>query len=241
MEPRWALLPSIAYHCSMAIHFDSLTVADLARQASQEHPLECCGILVGKRVQVDAICLERFRSVRSEPRASTRAISPRSTDDIVVMGSVVVVGIVPAKNIADGDRQKKYQIDWAVLIRAVRAERDGELADLVSSELPGNVRREPCASHGDDRDGLRMVGFYHSHPDGSSKPSRFDRQAGWSGYSYVIVSIQPDRSATLSSWFIACDAGVFVEEEVVFEGSQAWGESSPAERSLRRKGLMKPR
>ena len=224
----------------MAIHFDSLTVASLARQASQEHPLECCGILVGKRVHADAIRPERSRLFPA-PRALARAISPCSTDDVGVAGSAIVAGIVPAKNIADGDRQKKYQIDWAVLMCAVRAERDGELADLVSSELYGNVRREPCASHGDDHDGLRIVGFYHSHPDGSSKPSRFDRQASWSGYSYVIVSIQPDRSATLSSWFIACDAEVFVEEEVVFEGSQAWGESSPAERSLRRKGLMKPR
>lgn len=234
-------MPSIAYHCSMAIHFDSFTVASLARQASQEHPLECCGILVGKRVHAETDRRERFRSVRSEPRALASAISPCSTDDVGVAGSAIVAGIVPAKNIADGDRQKKYQIDWTSLMRAVRAERDGELADLVSSELHGNVRREPRASHGVDRDGLQIVGFYHSHPDGSSKPSRFDRQAAWSGYSYVIVSIQPDRSATLSSWFIACDAGVFVEEEVVFEGSQAWGESSPAERSLRRKGLMKPR
>ena len=48
-----------------------------------------------------------------------------------------------------------------------------------------------------DRDGLDVVGFYHSHPRGPLEPSDVDAErAAWPGYSYVIA-VPPDR---LGSW-----------------------------------------
>lgn len=34
---------------------------------------------------------------------------------------------------------------------------------------------------------LPVLGFYHSHPDGSSTPSSWDGDAAWPGYLYAIV------------------------------------------------------
>lgn len=49
-------------------------------------------------------------------------------------------------------------------------------------------------------DGEAVVGFYHSHPRGPSRPSATDEAlATWTGYSYVIVSF--DGSAPeVGSW-----------------------------------------
>lgn len=45
-----------------------------------------------------------------------------------------------------------------------------------------------------------VVGFYHSHPRGPLAPSQVDaRQAAWSGYSYVIVSLGESPPA-VGSW-----------------------------------------
>jgi proteasome lid subunit RPN8/RPN11 len=58
--------------------------------------------------------------------------------------------------------------------------------------------------------GLDLVGFYHSHPRGNPRPSSIDRErANYVGYSYLIVSLNPER---ISSWFL--DEFGFKEEEI---------------------------
>lgn len=47
--------------------------------------------------------------------------------------------------------------------------------------------------------GKEVVGFYHSHPTGPSRPSPTDEaQATWEGYSYLIVDLRADPD--LGSW-----------------------------------------
>lgn len=43
-----------------------------------------------------------------------------------------------------------------------------------------------------DHGGL-LLGFYHSHPDGDSSPSRRDIQDAWPGYVFVIASRNRDK------------------------------------------------
>ncbi len=80
---------------------------------------------------------------------------------------------VAARNIAEGDRRKGYQIDWKTLFTAVRQTR------LTPDE---------------------MIGFYHSHPDGSQRPSGRDLESAWAGYSYVIVPVVEGRATGVRSW-----------------------------------------
>lgn len=78
-----------------------------------------------------------------------------------------------ARNIADGDRTRSFQIDWSSLLDAARGT-------------------------GPSDEG--MIGFYHSHPDRSVRPSRRDSALAWPGYSYVIVVVDRDEYRSITSW-----------------------------------------
>ena len=50
--------------------------------------------------------------------------------------------------------------------------------------------------------GLDVIGIFHSHPDHPDKASETDRQAAWPGFSYVIMSIQKGKFASMKSWVL---------------------------------------
>ena len=63
-----------------------------------------------------------------------------------------------------------------------------------------------------------VLGFYHSHPNGSPIPSRSDQeQVSWSFYSYVIVSLDNKGKGEIKSWVFNEDRGEFEEEELAWE------------------------
>ena len=47
---------------------------------------------------------------------------------------------------------------------------------------------------------LDIIGVYHSHPDHPSRPSQFDADHAWEGWSYVIGSVQQGKVAAIQSW-----------------------------------------
>lgn len=61
-------------------------------------------------------------------------------------------------------------------------------------------------------EGLDVVGVWHSHPDHPARPSSFDLERAWEGWSYVIVSVAESGTRELRSWRLV--AGAFREEEV---------------------------
>lgn len=62
-----------------------------------------------------------------------------------------------------------------------------------------------------DNSGLDLLGFYHSHPNASPRPSSVDEERGnYYRYSYLIVALQPIK---VSSWILE-KKSVFKEEEV---------------------------
>ena len=50
--------------------------------------------------------------------------------------------------------------------------------------------------------GLDVIGIFHSHPDHPDKASETDRQAAWPGFSYIIMSIQKGKFASMRSWVL---------------------------------------
>lgn len=62
--------------------------------------------------------------------------------------------------------------------------------------------------------GLRVLGYYHSHPDHPAVPSEFDRLNAWPGYSYLIVSVISGHPAGIRSWKLAGDESCFIQEEL---------------------------
>ncbi|HTD47963.1 MAG TPA: M67 family metallopeptidase [bacterium] len=72
-----------------------------------------------------------------------------------------------------------------------------------------------------DRDGLEVIGVYHSHPDHPPAPSAFDREHAWPWLSYVIVGVGAGRAGDPKSWVLADDRGTFAEESITIEERKA--------------------
>ena len=60
--------------------------------------------------------------------------------------------------------------------------------------------------------GLEVVGFWHSHPDRSARPSEVDLEASWQGQSYLIVSTAALGPNVFRSWRLR--DGRFLEEKI---------------------------
>jgi proteasome lid subunit RPN8/RPN11 len=99
-------------------------------------------------------------------------------------GVRVVERFVPVENRwGAGERSRRFLIEPEVLRTAER-----------------NARR----------DGLDIVGIYHSHPDAPARPSEFDREHAWPWYTYLIASIEGGRFATIRGWRLRDDRSGYV-------------------------------
>jgi proteasome lid subunit RPN8/RPN11 len=67
------------------------------------------------------------------------------------------------------------------------------------------------------RQGLGVVGNYHSHPNHPAVPSQFDLEnlAPWPTMSYIVVSVMEARATELRSWELEADRSRFNEEEIL--------------------------
>ena len=65
-----------------------------------------------------------------------------------------------------------------------------------------------------ETDGFDVVGIYHSHPDVAARPSRFDLEAAWPWYSYLIVAVGNGRVAEVRCWRLSDDRERFNDEPV---------------------------
>lgn len=64
------------------------------------------------------------------------------------------------------------------------------------------------------KQGLDVVGWYHSHPDHPARPSQFDREHAWPWYSYVIVSVMSGKPADMTSWRLNDDRRDYTPERI---------------------------
>ncbi len=68
--------------------------------------------------------------------------------------------------------------------------------------------------------GGELLGFYHSHPDHPSRPSRYDLDHAWPTFAYIIVSVMNGAAADMTVWYLKNDRSSFEE------GSLDHGENS---------------
>ena len=59
----------------------------------------------------------------------------------------------------------------------------------------------------------QILGYFHSHPDVPARPSRYDRDHAWPGYSYLIASVRRGKTAEVLSWLLMEDRSGFEPEE----------------------------
>jgi proteasome lid subunit RPN8/RPN11 len=72
-----------------------------------------------------------------------------------------------------------------------------------------------------EKNGLDIVGFYHSHPDHPAVPSGYDLEHAWPLYSYIVVAVRAGVAGELRSWEMEPDRSKFTEEEISMSVSPA--------------------
>ncbi len=75
------------------------------------------------------------------------------------------------------------------------------------------------------REGLDIVGIWHTHPDHPAIPSVTDAASAWEGYAYAIVAINDGEPEILRSWTF--HPPVFIEQTVL-DGSIAGLDPNPS-------------
>ena len=65
------------------------------------------------------------------------------------------------------------------------------------------------------RQGLTLVGIYHSHPDSPAQPSAFDLDHALPFFSYIILSVMAGQSAEIRSFVLSEDRKRFLEEPII--------------------------
>lgn len=104
---------------------------------------------------------------------------------------------------------------------------EGEVREALEVRFVANQNRESPRTRYDidpleflkiDREarksGRSVVGFFHSHPDHPAAPSEFDRSRAWSGYSYLVVSVENGKFGTARSWTLLAEKAEFQEEQL---------------------------
>ena len=64
------------------------------------------------------------------------------------------------------------------------------------------------------REGLDIVGFYHSHPDHGPVPSEYDRTHALPVYLYIIVSVMSGTAEGAESWELDASSKEFRKESM---------------------------
>lgn len=59
------------------------------------------------------------------------------------------------------------------------------------------------------RTGLKVLGFYHSHPNHPARPSEYDRDWASPWYIYIIVSVQDGTPQDLTGWQLNAELSAF--------------------------------
>ena len=97
------------------------------------------------------------------------------------------VEYIPASNVKEDNRTRRFLID--------------PLAYQKAEDMA-------------DKQGLSIISIVHSHPDHPDKPSEFDRDHAWPGFSYIIISVQSGKSVSYRSWQLNLDRKFFIEENI---------------------------
>jgi proteasome lid subunit RPN8/RPN11 len=60
-----------------------------------------------------------------------------------------------------------------------------------------------------DRRGLRLLGFWHSHPDHPARPSATDREYAWEGLFTAVLAVTEGRPKELTLWEVGGEGSPF--------------------------------
>ena len=70
-----------------------------------------------------------------------------------------------------------------------------------------------------DREGLSLLGFYHSHPDHPAVPSDYDREHALPFFHYLVLAVAGGTPGETAAWILREDRGVFGREDLISKES----------------------
>jgi proteasome lid subunit RPN8/RPN11 len=128
----------------------------------------------------------------------------------------------PAYEIITQDAVKSFPDECCGFLYG-REDRDRIITDalVVNNSRDGDKRRRFEISAKDylqaeryaEKNGLQLLGVYHSHPNHPAIPSEHDRVAAQPYFSYIIISVHDDNIDHIRSWRLN-EAFQFEEEPV---------------------------
>lgn len=71
-----------------------------------------------------------------------------------------------------------------------------------------------------EKQGLSIIGIFHSHPDHPNQPSDFDREWAIPWYSYLITSVHLGQASGSKSWRLKEDRSGFIPEELILTSEE---------------------
>ncbi|MGQ9681310.1 MAG: Mov34/MPN/PAD-1 family protein [Anaerolineae bacterium] len=101
----------------------------------------------------------------------------------------------------------------------VRNLRAAERCDRFELDPLGHVQAFESAR----ASGEKIIGCYHSHPDGVARPSSLDRQLAqrFGGpFGYLVVAVQPGQASSVYGGLIASDGEIIPEPLEIEEESR---------------------
>jgi proteasome lid subunit RPN8/RPN11 len=160
------------------------------------------------------------------PAAEGGVVSPRLAPDAGVGEALrLALGVQGA---IDGAARSHYPHEACGLLIGRVAQGNGEptrvehaapARNLAVDRLADRYLLDPddfrAADEAARRDGLDVVGIWHSHPDRPARPSSTDLQAAWPGYSYLIVSVGASGVRERRAWRLRHDD--FIEQHIIEE------------------------
>ena len=97
---------------------------------------------------------------------------------------------------------------------ATRLARVTHARNLATNRLADRYLLDPqdylAADEEARRDGLEIVGIWHSHPDHPARPSSTDLANAWPDYTYLIIAVHQGEVVDLTAWRL--DASNFVQQ-----------------------------
>ena len=97
------------------------------------------------------------------------------------------VEYLPESNVKEGNRERRFLIDPLAYRKA--------------------------EDEADERE-MSVISIVHSHPDHPAKPSDFDLDHAWPGFSYIIISVKLGKADGYRSWKLNENRSFFVEENI---------------------------
>jgi proteasome lid subunit RPN8/RPN11 len=128
------------------------------------------------------------RRVLDEIHAHAESAYPEECCGLLISDkSKHVIESIRMKNVYDGPKNDRYNIDPLELFRADRASA---------------------------QKGLTIAGIYHSHPDYPASLSKFDMDHSFPWYSYIVISVPHGKAQETKAWIPREDRMPVSEEAV---------------------------